>query len=263
MTDTSDHRNRTGWAAPFGHPAPDAELELRPEHGIDTHEAPDEPLADSIGGEAPQPALADVGDEPNATYPDQARLDRAQREHELGTGAPTVQEAPAPGPVRERRVIHVVQTEKRSNARASTSVHQVVAGAAVQLLGYDENRKRAVIQVAAATPDGYFLAIGANKSLEGIQAAITTDFVSGVPTALPELLRQSHLLQLLSLGASPAPLVPAAYVIEHVREVWAMFVPDSSLTNKGQFALVSVTAEYGDRGLALERPVAPGAGGDR
>lgn len=269
MSDTPTTQHRPGWSGPFGHPAPDDELELRPEHGIYTGEAPQEagpePVpADDGGGYPPdRPHLVQVGNRPNPDYPHDPELMRRQREHQIDQGGVVARpsDAGAERPVRQHVEYHVVLTERRGARRWAPRNVIVGAGAPVQILGLNQNRKRAIIRIATSTPDGYFVALGLEASLPG--AGASTTFTAGVAAAIPEVLRQADLVPLMVPAASPVPFSPTSFVIEHVREVWALFVPDTVLASKGQFAVVSISEEVGDPALAEDETVRPGKGGDR
>jgi hypothetical protein len=241
---------RGGWAAPFGEPAPDAELELHATEGQVAEGEGEGPPPEIISDEPPL-------EEPAVRPPGQARLEREQREEEITR--PEV-EAHRPGPtppVREHHVTHVVVTERRGNARWST--RSVLVGTKpVQLLGLNEGRRRVRLQVAYSSGDGYYLAVGPRDRVpQGVSTTVSEGDV------LPPQLATCYLVPLMVSAESPAPFPPDDLPLDTVREVYAVFVPDSAIETNGQQAVVSVSEETGDVGLDTERTVPAGAGADR
>jgi len=246
--------SRAAGAAPmFGDkPEPDDELELHATEGQ---------LAE---GEGEAPPAEITSDEPPLTSPAErppgtAKLDVQQREAELVRPELEAHEPAPGGPVREHRIVHVVQTERRGSARWSTRTVGVGVEP-VQILGANVRRRRAVIQIAASTDDGYFVAFG---PWDRITSGVKTDFSGGAVGALPIQLGGVFLMPLMVPGADPSRFPPDDFTIEHVREVWAVFIPDSSLEAAGAHAFVSVSEEQGDAGLEQEEDVPPGTAADR
>jgi len=245
--------SRAAGAAPmFGEPDPEAELELRATEGQ---------LAEGDGEGLPAETLTDEPPlaEPLVLPPGQAELEREQREAEITR--PEVQ-AHKPGPepaVREHHEVHVVVTERRGNARWSTRTVQV-GEAPIQLLGLSRGRRRAVLQVAASSGDGYFVAIGPK---DRVPAGTSTTFTGGHPTALDARLGTVFLIPLMLGAAAPIPFPPDDWKSDTIREIFAVFVPDTGLKSHGHFALVSVSEELGDAALEQAETVPPGTGGER
>jgi hypothetical protein len=243
---------RGGWAPPFGEPAPDDALELRATEGQIAEGDGEAPAAEITSDEPELP-------EPAHQPPGQAELERKQREGEIVR--PEV-EAHTPGPepaAREHHEVHVIVTERRGNARWHT--HSVAVGTTpVQLLGLNELRRAARLQVAYSSGDGYFLAIGPRDS---IKSGATTDVAAGL--VLPAELGTTYLVPLMVSGESPTPFPPDDLPLNTVREIFAVFVPDSGLEANGLTAVVSVSEEVGDASTETSETVPAGgdAGADR
>ncbi|MGA3023074.1 MAG: hypothetical protein ABSE66_09835 [Thermoplasmata archaeon] len=242
---------RGGWAPPFGEPDPDAALELHATEGQVAEGEGEGPPPEIISDEPPL-------EEPAVRPPEQAELERKQREAEIVH--PEV-EAHEPGPVppvRGHHQTHIVVTERRGNARWST--HSVIVGTKpVQLLGLNEARRRVRLQIAYSSGDGYYLAVG---PLNRVPANVSTTVGGG--DVMPTRLATAYLVPLMVPGGeSPVPFAPDDLPLDTVREVFAVFVPDTGLESNGQQAVVSVSEETGDMGLETERTVPAGAGADR
>lgn len=124
---------------------------------------------------------------------------------------------------------HVVLTEERGNAdwRPRTIA---VGTQPVRILGLDQNRRRCIITMVANTSDGEFVALGR----EGELAPDNYSAGNGTPPVNAYLISTS---------------LPSIE-FKHVREIWAMFVPDPTKSNSGQTAYLSILSEFGDAGLA-------------
>jgi hypothetical protein len=236
---------RGGWAAPFGEPAPDKALELRATEG-QAAEGDGEGLAAEITSDEPEQPT------PAVRPPGQAELEAEQREAEI-TRPEVEAKAPGPaGPVREHHQLHVVVTERRGNSRWHT--HSVAVGLRpVQLLGLNEARRACRLQVAYSSGDGYYLAIGPKDS---IPSGASTDVAAAV--VLPPALGTAYLVPLMLHGESPTPFPPDDLPLNTVREIFAVFVPDSGLEAAGQVAVVSVSEEVGDEALESAETVPAG-----
>jgi hypothetical protein len=138
------------------------------------------------------------------------------------------------GPDRLHLTYHIVLSETRGNAR--DSFRTVPVGIKpVQILGKDEDRHVVHIICVSATADGSFVAIGDDQL-----QSFSWDPTTGQPP-VPNVF----------LFPVTAPFV---YKIEHVREVFACFVPNPSVQAAGQTAILSLTAEFGDAALRKSSP---------
>ena len=129
---------------------------------------------------------------------------------------------------------HIVLTEERGNADWRGRTLAVGAAQAVGVLGLDQNRRRAVITLISSTADGEYVALGR----EGELAPTEYSPGNGVPPPNAYLLSTSQ------------PTIE----VKHVREVYAIFVPDPTKPSVGQTAYLSIAIEAGDPSLAHDRP---------
>jgi hypothetical protein len=194
----------------MGEPAPDDDLDLRPAMPQSTGEAPEEPGWDPTAVSEPEPGidmphLQQVGNRPNPDYPDASILAQQKEAAEVQGEVSTTGDEKATQPAaRERHVYHFVLTERRGAQRRGvrtvvvypaapyvTLPSGVVAPAPALILPLDQDRRRATIQVAYTSGDGYFVALG-GAELQGF----SSNFLGGVPNLEPAIGLQSFLMPL-------------------------------------------------------------------